>query len=203
VDITPTSPKTGDELSANYDYSDPDSDPESGSDIIWYVNGVLQGALNGSFIIAAGNTTKGDEWHYKLRPKDGTDFGAWMGSTNVTIGNTAPAASNLAISPSNPKTHQDLNASYTYSDADSDSESGSIIRWYKNGLLQVDLNDSLIIDSSLTTKGETWYFTIIPYDGNNYGNLQQASAVVIGNSAPEATNKSSHSEYFDCFLHFQ
>jgi hypothetical protein len=188
ANIVPSSPKTGNDLTANYDYSDPDSDPESGSDIIWYLNGVLQGALNGSFIVAAGNTTKGDEWHFKIHPKDGADFGSWMGSTNITIGNTAPTASNLAISPSTLKTHQNLTASYTFSDVDSDSESGSLIRWYKNGLLQVNLNDSLIIDSSLTTKGENWYFTVNASDGSDYGSLQQSSTVTIENAAPEATS---------------
>jgi hypothetical protein len=184
LSITPVDPKTITDLTASYTYTDVDSDTESGTEIIWYLDGALQGALNGSFTIAAGITAKGDDWHFKLRPKDGTDFGAWTDSTNVTIGNTVPTASNLAISPSTPKTHQTLNASYTFSDVDSDGEGTSQIRWYKNGLLQGALNDSLIVDPSYTLKGETWYFTITPYDGNDYGSLQQASAVVIVNRLP-------------------
>ncbi|MHA2086211.1 MAG: hypothetical protein ACXABD_20905, partial [Candidatus Thorarchaeota archaeon] len=187
ANITPGSPKTGDGLSANYDYSDPDSDPESGSEVIWYLNGVLQGVLNGSFVITSDNTSKNEEWHFKIRPSDGTDFGVWIGSTNVTIGNTAPSVSVLMILPSNLKTHHTLTASYTFSDADSDGESGSLIRWYKNGVLQGALNDSLTVDSSLTSKGENWYFTVTPSDGSDSGTLEQSSSVSIENTAPEAT----------------
>ncbi|MHA2329635.1 MAG: hypothetical protein ACXACR_14055, partial [Candidatus Hodarchaeales archaeon] len=187
VNLNPASPKTGDDLTANYDYTDPDSDAESGSEIIWFKDGVLQD-LNDSFTVQAGNTNKTQEWHYKVRPRDGTTFGVWVGSTNVTIGNTDPIASTLNISPSNPVTHQNLTATYSFSDADGDGDTGSEIRWYRNGMLQVLLNDTLKVNSSLTTKGESWYFTVEPSDGTSFGNLQQASAVTIGNSAPDATN---------------
>jgi hypothetical protein len=188
ANINPASPKTGDDLTATYDFADPDSDAESGSEISWYKDGVLEGALNDSFTIQAGNTSKTEEWHYKMRPKDGTTFGLWVGSTNVTITNTVPTASTLDISPSNPATHQNLTASYLFSDADGDGDSGSKIRWYRNGMLQGNLNDSLLVNSSLTTKGESWYFTVEPNDGTSFGSLQQASAVTIENSAPDATN---------------
>jgi hypothetical protein len=188
VYITPSDPKTGDDLVANYDYSDPDSDAESGSELIWYLNGVLQGGLNGSFTVGAGNTSKTEEWHFKVRPKDGTDFGVWIGSTNITIGNTTPVASSLTITPNNPVTHQNLTATYSFFDADGDGDSGSKIRWYRNGMLQGNLNDSLLVNSSLTTKGESWYFTVEPNDGTSYGNLQTSGTVTIENSAPNATD---------------
>jgi hypothetical protein len=111
--------------SVNYDYTDPDSDAESGSEIIWFKDGVLQD-LNDSFTVQAGNTNKTQEWHYKVRPFDGTTFGVWVGSTNVTIGNTDPIASTLDISPSNPVTHQNLTATYSFSDADGDGDIGWI-----------------------------------------------------------------------------
>ncbi|MHA2216427.1 MAG: InlB B-repeat-containing protein [Candidatus Hodarchaeales archaeon] len=192
--ITPTDPKTTNDLVASYTFSDVDSDAESGSEIIWYLDGVLQGSLNGSSIVQAGNTSKGEEWHLKIHPNDGTDFGSWVSCpTNVTIGNTAPgntapSASNLAITPSDAKTANDLTASYDFADTDSDSESGSLIRWYKNGLLQVALNDSLTVDSSLTAKGENWYFTIQPSDDSDYGNIKTSLTMLILNTAPSASN---------------
>jgi hypothetical protein len=69
--ITPTDPKTTNDLVASYTFSDVDSDAESGSEIIWYLDGVLQGSLNGSSIVQAGNTSKGEEWHLKIHPNDG------------------------------------------------------------------------------------------------------------------------------------
>ncbi|MHA2327834.1 MAG: DUF2341 domain-containing protein, partial [Candidatus Hodarchaeales archaeon] len=188
ANINPVSPKTGEDLTANYDYADPDSDAESGSEISWYKDGVLQGALNDSFTILAGNTSKTEEWHYKVRPYDGTTFGLWVGSTNITVANSDPIASTLSISPSSPVTHQNLTASYSFFDVDGDGDSGSKIRWYRNGMLQGNLNDSLLVNSSLTTKGESWYFTVEPSDGTSFGNLQQASAVTIGNSPPDSIN---------------
>jgi len=73
--------------------------------------------------------------------------------------NTPPVASGLSITPSSPLTTDDLVGSYTYFDADGDSEAGSEIRWYKNGGLQSAYNDVLTIPSSATAKGQTWRFT--------------------------------------------
>ncbi|MHA2325205.1 MAG: hypothetical protein ACXACB_07385, partial [Promethearchaeota archaeon] len=190
LDISPSSPKTGHDLSASYTFSDIDSDPESGSKIIWYKDGILQGALNNSFSVQAGNTSKGEEWHFKIQPKDGTDFGSWIGSqTNITIGNTAPSVDNLEVTPSDVKTGNDLTANYDFADVDSiDTESGSEIRWFKNNLLQVDLNDTTTVSSSLTTKGELWYFTIEPRDGSDFGTKRISAAVTILNTAPIVNN---------------
>ncbi|MHA2163785.1 MAG: hypothetical protein ACXAB9_13460, partial [Candidatus Thorarchaeota archaeon] len=187
--ITPSNPTTGNDLTANYDFSDVDSDSESGSEIIWYMNGVLQGSLNDSITVSASYTIKGEVWHFKVHPSDGTDYGSWVSCPiNKTVGNTAPTASNLEIIPGTPQTGEHLNATYTFYDPDSDLENDSIIRWYKNGVLQGSLNDSLTVDSSFTAKGENWYFTIIPSDGFDNGSQKQSTTITIQNSAPTATD---------------
>jgi hypothetical protein len=185
LNISPGTPKTADTLSANYDYADNDTDSESGSKTIWYKDGVLQGALNDSGTVDSSYTSKGEVWHFKVRPSDGTDFGQWVScSINVTIANTAPSASNLYISPSNPKTVNDISVSYDYSDPDSDSESGTEIIWYKDGVLQGVLNDSSSVGSSNTSKGEVWHFKIRPSDGFDVGVWVGSTNVTIGNTAP-------------------
>jgi len=98
--------------------------------------------------------------------------------------NRIPSATNLLLSPSNPHTIDNLQASYTYSDSDGDAESGSEIRWYKNSVLQTVYNDKKTVPSSATTKGEKWYFTIRPKDGISFGNLVTSPNVTIQNSAP-------------------
>jgi hypothetical protein len=191
LDLSPTNPVTGSDLTADYDYSDVDSDPESGTQIIWYKDGALQGVLNDSTSVASSYTSKGEEWHFKVSPNDGEDFGLWVSvDANVTIGNTNPLANNLDLSPSSPINGSNLTASYDYSDADSDGESGSEIRWYKNGVLKGNLNDSLTVQAGNTSKGENWYFTIRPNDGTDFGDLQQSSSVTIGNTAPTANDVS-------------
>ncbi|MEM3731650.1 MAG: dockerin type I domain-containing protein [Candidatus Bathyarchaeia archaeon] len=94
--------------------------------------------------------------------------------------NTPPEASNLKITPAFPRTTDDLVASYTYFDADGDPESGSEIRWYKNGVLQEAFNDLLVVPANATSEGEEWYFTVRPKDGKAFGELKTSPKVTIG-----------------------
>jgi hypothetical protein len=188
--IFPSYSKTGDELSVNYNFIDADSDTESGSLITWYRNGILAGILNGSTTVESSFTSKGEEWLVKIQPFDGEDFGSWVVSENRTIVNTAPTVYNLMILPENPITHEALIVSYTFFDPDSDSENGSNILWYKNGIEQSVFENQILIPATATTKGENWYFTIQPRDGSEYGNLQQSSSITIRNTAPTAKNLS-------------
>jgi hypothetical protein len=189
LEISPISPKTGNDLTASYTFNDIDTDGESGSEIVWYKDGALQPALNNSLTIQAGNTSKSEEWHFKIRPNDGTDFGTWVSCpSNVTILNTAtaPSASSFAVTPSNAKTGDELNATYDYSDVDGDGESGSYIRWFKNGIEQPAFENNTIIPAINTSKGQTWYFTIQPKDGSNYGTERTSAGVTILNTALQA-----------------
>ena len=177
--ISPSNPLTTDDLAANYTYYDADGDPDSGTEIRWYRNGTLQSHLNDTLKVPANQTTKSEEWYFTVKPKDGLDFGNLQTSPTVTIQNSLPTASNLTISPSLPYTTDNLTANYTYTDADGDPESGTEIRWYKNGFLQPEFNDISEIPSSATTIGETWYFTVKPKDGTDLGELQISTAVTV------------------------
>ncbi|GIS43533.1 MAG: hypothetical protein Ct9H90mP16_06030 [Candidatus Poseidoniales archaeon] len=44
--LSPSSPDETDALTATYQYSDPDQDPESGSSIVWYLDGVRVSELD-------------------------------------------------------------------------------------------------------------------------------------------------------------
>ena len=131
---------------------------------IWYDNierklledGTLQGMLNGSRTVPACYTVKGQEWYCELRPSDGTDFGQWFNlQNNITINNTPPSARDLAIIPMNPNTEDVLIATYYYNDNDTDPECDVNIIWFKDGVLQENLTDSLFVGSNYTVKGRT------------------------------------------------
>ncbi|MHA2109814.1 MAG: hypothetical protein ACW99R_19075, partial [Candidatus Hodarchaeales archaeon] len=186
LQITPGTVTTSDDLNASYLYTDADNDPTSGTLIIWYKDGVLQGSLNGTSVVQAGNTSKGQEWHFKVRPSDGTDDGIWYSCpANITIGNTAPTVSNLAINPSSPDSTDDMSVSYDYFDQDSDPESSSEILWYMNGSLQGQLNDSILIQSGNITKGQIWHVKIRVSDGTNFSTwISLLTNVTINNSPP-------------------
>jgi len=98
--------------------------------------------------------------------------------------NRLPSASNLRINPTSPKTTDNLVGSYTYSDPDNDTETGTEIRWYKNGVHQAAYDNLLNIPSNATAKGEEWYFTVKPGDGTGFGNMKTSPSVIIQNSPP-------------------
>ncbi|MHA2224197.1 MAG: hypothetical protein ACXAC8_03260 [Candidatus Hodarchaeales archaeon] len=188
LSISPTDPKTSNELSAVYIYADDDSDTESGTEFEWYKDGVLQIALT-AVTVPASYTSRGDEWHFKVRSSDSIDYSQWISCpTNVTIVNTVSSVSNLAISPVYPQTGNNLNASYEYSDVDGDTESLSYLRWYKDGIEQVSYRNQTIVAAAATTKGDNWWFTVLPHDGTDYGLIKTSSVIQIENSVPTASN---------------
>ena len=90
----------------------------------------------------------------------------------------------MLLSPANPVTTDNLILSYTYQDSDGDAESGTMIRWYKEGILETSRNDQTTVPSSLTTKGESWNVTVTPSDGTDDGNPVHSSSLIIANSIP-------------------
>jgi len=188
--ISPASPLDADDLVGSYNYSDADGDDESDSEIRWYKDGVMQSAYNDVLTVPASATATGEKWYLTVKPNDGTGFGELQTSSTVTIGasNTPPTATNLAITPADPKTDDDLVGSYDYNDADGDPEGSTEIRWYKNGALQSDYNDVLTVPSSATAKDEEWYFTVKSHDGKEFGDLETSGTETIGNTVPVASN---------------
>ncbi len=59
-----------------YSYSDVEGDPESNSQIRWFVDGTLRSSFNDVLTIPASSTSVGDTWTVKVTPYDGTSFGA-------------------------------------------------------------------------------------------------------------------------------
>jgi hypothetical protein len=186
LQITPFTPSTHDVLVANYLYSDPDGEPESGSELEWYRNGVQVPSLSGSKTVPARTALKGESWSFSIRPKDGAAFGARQTSAAVRIGNTPPSAASATVSPEQPRTDDPLQAVFTYGDADGDLQNGSEIRWYRNGLEQPALLNQTTVPASATTKREVWYYRVRPKDGSDHGTAEVSSPAFIGNSPPVA-----------------
>jgi len=91
----------------------------------------------------------------------------------------APMALNVSISPAVPSDNTDLSLSYDYLDEDGDSELGTIIHWFKDGVEQEVFADFLTIPSSATACAEEWYAEVIPYDGEVYGDTVASNTVEI------------------------
>ncbi len=185
VDVTPDSPYTNNDLLCSIATPSDDADGDSITYTYeWYKNGELQPGLTTNTVGSA-NTAKNQVWKCRVTPNDGEANGP-SGEDEVTILNSRPVASNLSLTPANPVTSDNLVGSYSYSDDDLDPESGSEIRWYKNGALESAYNDLSTVPSLATAKGEDWYFTIKPNDGTDFfGYLIFSPIVTIQNSPPE------------------
>ena len=120
---------------------------------------------------------------------NGNNGDAW-GTTTITVPESGPApnnpptATNVLLSPSNPVTTDTLTLTYTFQDSDGDSESGTMIRWYKDGMLESSRNDQTTVPSSLTSKGESWNVTVTPSDGTDDGSPVHSSSLLVVNSIP-------------------
>ena len=102
--------------------------------------------------------------------------------------NFPPVVTNLAISPANPKTTDNLVGSYIYTDVEGDPQGPSEIRWYKDGVHQTDYDDVLIVPDTATAKCQDWYFTVKPHDGIEFGDLAYSDTVHISNTPPTASD---------------
>jgi hypothetical protein len=200
--ISPTSPVTEDDLIGSYTYYDVDGDLESGSEIRWYEDDVLQSAFNDLLTVPSSATAKGQVWYFTVKPKDGTSFGALQTSPPVTIQNSPPTAPVVDVTPDFPLTTDDLTCTVVVPSTDPDGDTVTYTyEWYKNDVLQPGLTTtttalSVTIDSSNTHKGEVWKCIVTPHGSDGPPDEDQ---VVILNSPPsiEGVNITPDPAYTD------
>ena len=127
---------------------------------------------------------------------DGSDSGDRWGTLTLQVPediptNQPPSASGAMLSPTDAKTADSLTLSYSYSDPDGDSESGTVITWFKDGIaLQQGAVPGKIVSSSLTSKNEQWYAEITPSDGQDSGSTITSNTVTIQNTPPSLSTPS-------------
>ncbi|MCP4761633.1 MAG: hypothetical protein GY870_07615, partial [archaeon] len=178
-----------DDLTAEYDYSDVNGAPEGDSEILWYNNGTMQSVYENETTVPSSATNIGDQWHFSVRPHNGTVFGSIATSLNTTIltnpVNSPPVASSPLITPDPSYDFDDLTANYDYYDSDGDVEGDSKILWYKNGVIQPTYENETTIPSSAINFGEEWHFSIRPHDGIIFGDIITSENITIStNNVP-------------------
>jgi hypothetical protein len=185
VILQPFSPNTAENLIANWNYSDVDGDPEQQARVLWYRNSVLQPTLNDTLMVLSGNTSKNELWYYTIEVFDGEDYSVLITSPVITIINTAPSLETITFITPNPDTTLPLEVQWTFIDIDGDTESTTVlIRWFKDGVNQSALDDSKVVSSSLTTKGEAWNYTVQVFDGQYYSSVYSSLTITIDNALP-------------------
>jgi hypothetical protein len=149
----------------------------------WTIDGgtisVTGTSLTGSYF------DKGDVVACVVTPNDGTIDGAPVTSNTVTVGNTAPSATSVSLSPSSIFTEDDIVAQVTgWNDVDGDTE-GYIFAWYVNSsLVTGDTDDTL--DYTRFVKDDVVYVIATPYDGTDTGSALTSSVDTVLNTPPGA-----------------
>jgi hypothetical protein len=96
--------------------------------------------------------------------------------------NRVPTAINPHLTPYNPTSSDHIDVNYTFADPDGHEESGTKIRWYRDGLPVLEYDDLCTLPASATYPGESWNARIIPSDGLEFGMVSETGSVVIGQS---------------------
>jgi len=121
---------------------------------------------------------------------NGFDSGDRWGTMTLQVpenapSNQPPSASNAMLNPTGAKTADDLTLSYSFSDPDGDTESGTVITWYKDSTaLPQGTIPGMVVSSSQTSKNQQWYAEIIPSDGKDSGAIITSNVVTIQNTPP-------------------
>ncbi|MFP4117231.1 MAG: FlgD immunoglobulin-like domain containing protein [Salinivenus sp.] len=180
VSIQPADPRTTDDLVASAEGS---TDPDGGTvtyQYAWYRDGDLQTDLTDA-TVAAALTARGEQWRVVVTPDNGTATGP-SNDASVTIRNSAPSAPTVTLSPTSPRTSDDLVVSVEGStDPDGDDITHEYT-WYKDGEVQSSLSGATV-SSSLTAKEQTWRVVVRATDGTDSSPGVDASATIV-NSKP-------------------
>ncbi len=188
VYLSPGHPGPDDSLTLRYVYYDP-HDPEGKTRVRWTANGQSQPVFDDVTVVPAVATSADETWCVSVTPHDGEAYSDGNAVEDcVTIeasSNALPEAPDAHIEPQRPRSADDLELHYTYFDPDGDREGKSSIRWYKNGEQQASFDDQTVVSSTVTAPGDTWYATIKPHDGTDYGVLVSAPTVTV-NTPPQA-----------------
>ncbi|MGB0384240.1 MAG: hypothetical protein ACPGWR_05380 [Ardenticatenaceae bacterium] len=180
VYILPAVPRSRDNLTLHYTYTDPDNDPEADTIIRWYRNGKpFNSVYDNQTAIPASETSPGDVWTATVRPRDRSGTTGKMKSSPLIIINTAPQVVTVAMDPQEPVTSQDLSVSYEYEDQDNHPQSDPRITWHKNGMEQPQFENQSIIPASETSGGERWQATIYAFDGYEYSQKLRTTEIQI------------------------
>lgn len=99
ISITPSPPVVGSDVRGHCNYSDLDNDIAGGNQTYFYLNNSVVNEANNTFTLLGGNITNNANITFSCRYNDTFDWGLWVNSSTVTVGDTiAPTISNQSIS---------------------------------------------------------------------------------------------------------
>ena len=144
--------------------------PSAGSGTAVFTLAVLYGNGNGQ--------NSGDSW----------DTGSWNLPESTASTNNPPNATNVRYVPSTPTKETGLGVEYDYNDDDGDSEQGTTIRWFRDGLQIAQIDDMKTVPDIWISKGQEWRVEVTPSDNEGQGETVSLSPIIIENTVPIARN---------------
>ena len=140
------------------------------------------------FTLDNGNYSKNDLINVSLVAEDSNKtLSDIVWSNTITILNSNPIMSSVNISPIPATGNMNLTCIYSFSDADSDTNTSQEYKWYKNDSLFGVTNKTLL--SQNTSDGQTWKCSARVYDGTNYSDWYNSSSLLLGDTtAPNISN---------------
>jgi hypothetical protein len=158
-------------------YGDDDGDSATFS-YVWDVAGVNPGVTTAT--LSSTWFDRDESVVCGVTPNDGVEDGAMVASNRVTISNSAPSITSVAISPTSPTAGDTLVCSYGgYADADGDPDA-STVAWTVDGAAAgsgATLGGTFAAGDSVTC-------TVTPDDGSDTG-TPMSDTVAVANQPPE------------------
>jgi hypothetical protein len=126
--------------------------------------------------------TDGVTYYYRLRSYDGERWSDYTTDDTFRM-NSEPTVNGVQISPGATNTTTGLTGNGTYDDAESDGESGTTYKWFKNDA-EVGGETTTSLAHTNFVKNDEIIFQYIPNDSYEAGTAVNSSATTIGNIVP-------------------
>ena len=162
--IDPAAPVGGDTLTLVFDTSATDPNGDAlGQTIVWYENGAHNLSWDGLTTIDGVYVDGGESFRAVVTVTDGVADPV-TAEASVTVANTAPEITSVAIDPSDPKDDDDLSCQVKAKDPDGGTLTYTYA-WTRDGVAAADVGDNDTVTSDLTTIGEVWTCEVTVSDG--------------------------------------
>tara|TARA_Y100000310_G_scaffold341375_1_gene440323 strand:+ start:8625 stop:10721 length:2097 start_codon:yes stop_codon:yes gene_type:complete len=102
--------------------------------------------------------------------------------------NALPKANSASLSPFRASITDDITLSYDFVDTDDDKESGTLVKWFKNGEHQRQFDNQTIISEQFLSYNDLWFAYVFPGDGFELGPRSITNTVAVSTAAPVSSN---------------
>jgi hypothetical protein len=142
-------------------------------------------STDNTYVIAASDAH--DLLRVRTKSYDGYEYSSSYKEANKSVSNTAPSVSVLTIQPASATATDNLTFTNTTTDVDSDAISDWSIKWYKNAVQQVILNNESIVNDTYLVLGDNWTVSLAAYD-TVWSNYTNSSTTTIGDATAPNIN---------------